>query len=59
MTWDTILCWPETNINKSIELPCPKIPKFNTKSKLNPYKWYVNEWVRNCDYLKFLVFMPA
>ena len=53
MTWDTILCWPEANIDKSIELPCPKIPKFNTKSKLIGYK-YVNEFIRDCDYVIFI-----
>lgn len=33
-TWDTVLCWPQTPLNKTIRLQCPNyINKFNTRSK--------------------------
>lgn len=39
ITWDQILCWPETYINQSVYIPCPTyVNKFNRRciiSKLN------------------------
>lgn len=30
--WDTVMCWPESNVNKTIELPCANyVNKFNKK----------------------------
>lgn len=30
------MCWPETNINETVELPCPNyVNKFNKKRKKN------------------------
>lgn len=35
-TWDTILCWPNTPINETLEIQCPNyVDKFNMKSKFN------------------------
>ena len=32
--WDTVLCWPETSLNTTIQISCPNyILRFNMKSK--------------------------
>ncbi len=34
-TWDQILCWPETFVNRTVSIPCPNyVNKFNKKSKI-------------------------
>ncbi|RMZ93285.1 parathyroid hormone 2 receptor [Brachionus plicatilis] len=32
--WDTVMCWPETNVNETVGLPCANyVNKFNKKHK--------------------------
>jgi hypothetical protein len=54
ITWDTIICWPETPVNFSVNVPCPiYVNKFNRKSKL-----FFNNYRLQRKILNFELFLP-
>jgi hypothetical protein len=42
-TWDEIACWPQTPVNKTLEILCPNyIDRFNRKDKAIKHCYFNN-----------------